>query len=106
MQMIWSFCVLTVLACCSCSGSVLNMLPSLTLGLIQIKSVVMIVTAKEDQKMNFPSFYLANKILNVVSKGKYLDHIMRSNLFDVDDGKRPFCKLYMQANMLTHKFKV
>lgn len=36
------------------------------------KSFIMIVKTKEDQKQIFPSFFMADQVLNVVNKPKYL----------------------------------
>ena len=68
------------------------------------KSVVMIMKTKEDRKATFPSFYLANKVLSVVDRVRYLGHIIRDDLCDDDDIQRQYCKLYAQANMLSRKF--
>ena len=68
------------------------------------KSVVMIMKTKEDRDATFPSFLLAEKVLNVVDKVRYLGHIIRDDLSDDDDVKRQYCKLYAQANMLSRKF--
>jgi len=68
------------------------------------KSVVMIVRTKEDLKSKFPSFYLNDQVLNVVTKVKYLGHIIRNDLNDDDDIQRQCCKLYGQANVLARKF--
>ncbi len=59
---------------------------------------------KEDKKSNFPSFVLADQVLGVVSKFRYLGHIIRDDLCDDDDIQRQCCKLYAQANMLARKF--
>ena len=68
------------------------------------KSVVMIARTKEDQKRKFPSFCLSEQSLNVVTKIKYLGHIIRDDLCDDDDVQRQCCKLYAQANMIARKF--
>uniref|UniRef100_A0A8C6PWR0 Reverse transcriptase domain-containing protein n=1 Tax=Nothobranchius furzeri TaxID=105023 RepID=A0A8C6PWR0_NOTFU len=68
------------------------------------KSVVMIAATKGDLKLNFPSFNLTNQVLEVVSKVKYLGHILRSDLCDDEDIKRQCGKLYMQANTLARNF--
>ena len=70
------------------------------------KSVVMIMKTKEDRDATFPSFLLAEKVLNVVDKVRYLGHIIRDDLSDDDDVQRQYCKLYAQANMLSRKFHV
>ncbi|TNN88179.1 hypothetical protein EYF80_001395 [Liparis tanakae] len=44
--------------------------------------------------------------LNVVQKYRYLGNIVRNNLSDDDDVQQQCCKLYAQANMLAHCFKV
>ena len=68
------------------------------------KTVVMISRTKDDQKLSFPSFYLAGDVLEVVKKFKYLGHIIRDDLCDDDDVQCQCCKLYGQANMLARKF--
>ena len=68
------------------------------------KSVVMIMKTKDDRKATFPSFHLANKVLSVVDRVRYLGHIIRDDLSDDDDIQRQYCKLYAQANMLCRKF--
>ena len=68
------------------------------------KSVTLIVKTKEDKKSNFPSFVLADHVLIVVNKFRYLGHIIREDLSD-DYIRRQCCKLYAQANMLARKFK-
>lgn len=69
------------------------------------KSIVMIARTKEDQELSFPCFYLNERKLSVLTKVKYLGHIIRDDLCD-DDVMRQCCKLYAQANMLAHKFHV
>ncbi len=64
----------------------------------------MIARTKDDQKRTFPSFFMADRELNVVDKLKYLGHIIRDDLCDDDDIQRQYCKLYAQANMLVRKF--
>jgi len=64
----------------------------------------MIVRTKEDLKSKFPSFYLNDQVLNVVTKVKYLGHVIRNDLNDDDDIQRQCCKLYGQANVLARKF--
>lgn len=65
------------------------------------KSFIVIYTTKEDQKLNFPNFYLADQVLDMRSKVKYL----KSDLCDDDDDvKRQHCKLDMQANIRPPKF--
>ena len=64
----------------------------------------MIMKTKEDRDATFPSFLLADKVLNVVDKVRYLGHIIRDDLSDDDDVQRQYCKLYAQANMLSRKF--
>jgi len=62
--------------------------------------IIMIVKAKEKHKLNFPSFYLDDQVLNVVNKVKYLGHIIKNYLNDDDDDddvQRQCCKLYGQA---------
>ena len=46
---------------------------------------VMSSRTKDDQKLGFPSFYLAGDVLEVVKKFKYLGHIIRDDLCDDDD---------------------
>ena len=40
---------------------------------------------KEDQKLKFPSFHLSGQDLDIVTKVKYLEHIIRNDLNDDDD---------------------
>lgn len=68
------------------------------------KSVILIVRTKEDQKQNFPSFFLSNSSLDVVCKVRYLGHIITDDLCDDDDIQRQCRKLYAQANMLARRF--
>ena len=44
------------------------------------KSVVMICRTKEDQKLNFPVFYLSGQILSVCNSCKYLGHIINDKM--------------------------
>jgi len=67
------------------------------------KSVVMIVKTKEDHKLKCPSFYINDQVLNVVTKVKYLGHIIRNDLIDEDDVQRQCCNLYGQAYMFACK---
>lgn len=96
--MIWSFCLPTVLVCSTYLEFVLGMVPSISFN--PKKSVIVIAPTKEDHKLNIPSFYLTDQVLNVGSKVKYLGHILRNDLYVDDDVKRQCCKLYMQANIL------
>ena len=68
------------------------------------KSVIMIARTKEDKNQKFPSFTLAGGTLEVVSKVRYLGHMMSDDMSDDEDVKRQYCKLYAQANMLARKF--
>ena len=68
------------------------------------KSVVMICRTKEDQKLNFPVFYLSGQILSVCNNCKYLGHIINDKLEDDSDMLRQRRMLYAQANMLVRKF--
>ena len=43
------------------------------------KSVVMVAKIKEDEKQNFPSFFMADQALNVVNKVRYLVHVIRND---------------------------
>ena len=43
------------------------------------KSVILLVKTKEDKKSNFPSFDLADQVLVVVNKFRYLGHIVRDD---------------------------
>ena len=49
------------------------------------KSVIMIVRTKDDQKLKFPSFYLSEEELDIVTKLKYVGHIIRNDPSDDDD---------------------
>ena len=49
------------------------------------KSVIMRARTKEDQKLKFPSFHLSGQDLDIVTKVKYLEHIIRNDLNDDDD---------------------
>lgn len=64
------------------------MVCSMILNLTLEKSVVMIAKATEDQKQNFSSFFMADQVLNVVSKVRYLGQIIRNDLCDDDDAQR------------------
>ena len=55
------------------------------------KSVIMIARTKEDQKLKFPSFYLSEQELVIVTKVKYLGHIIRNDLSDDDDDIQRQC---------------
>ena len=44
----------------------------------------MIARTKEDQKLKFPSFYLSEQELDIITNVKYLRHIIRNDL-NVDD---------------------
>ena len=68
------------------------------------KSVAMICRTKEDQKLNFPDFYLSGQILSVCKTCKYLGHIIDDKLEDDSDMLRQRRILYVQANMLLRKF--
>ena len=65
------------------------------------KSVIMTARTEEDQKLTFPSLYLSEQELVIVTKVKYL-YIIRNDLSD--DIQCQCYKLYAQANMLAHKF--
>lgn len=57
------------------------------------------------QKLNFLIFYLADQVLDMRSKVKYLGHILKNDLCDDDDDAKPqHCKLHMQANIRPPKF--
>ena len=68
------------------------------------KSVVMICRTKEDQKLNFPVFYLSGHTLSVCNSCKYLGHIINDKMEDDADMHRQRRMLYAQANMLARKF--
>ena len=68
------------------------------------KSFIMIARTKEDQKLKFPSFYLSEQELDIVTKIKYLRHIIRNDLSDDDHIQHQCYKWYAQANMLARKF--
>lgn len=46
------------------------------------KNVLLILKTKEDKKSNFPFFVLADQVLGVVNKFRYLGHIIRDDLCD------------------------
>lgn len=71
-----------------------------------VKSYIMIVKTKEDQKLVFPDFYLCGNVLQVTKEFKYLGHYITSDLSDDRDMQRQLCKLYGQANMLARKFSM
>lgn len=60
----------------------------------------------KDEACFFQKYMLWNVASDVVSIVKYLGHILISDLCDDDDDdvKQKCYKLYMQANMLAHKF--
>ena len=64
----------------------------------------MICRTKEDQRLNFPVFYLSGQILSVCNSCKYLGHIINDKLEDDSDMLRQRRMLYAQANMLVRKF--
>ena len=68
------------------------------------KSVILICRTKEDQKLNFPVFYLSGHAINVSSSCKYLGHIINDKMEDDADMYRQRRMLYAQANMLVRKF--
>ena len=45
----------------------------------------MTVKTKEDQRHNSPLFFMADQVLNVVNKVRYLGHVMRNDLCDSGD---------------------
>ena len=68
------------------------------------KSAVMICRTKEDKCLMFPPFKLAGNILRVLSKYKYLGHLITDQLKDDLDVYRQCRSLYAQANSLARKF--
>ena len=60
------------------------------------KSVIMIARTKADQKLEFPSFYLSEQVLETVNEVNYLFtwHIIRDDLSDGDDIQQQCYKLY------------
>ena len=60
----------------------------------------MISRTKDDQKLAFPSFSLADEVLEVGKTFKYLGHIIRDDLCDDnDDVQRQCCKIYTGTKM-------
>lgn len=68
------------------------------------KSVVVICRTKEDKCLMFPTFKLAGNNLRVMSKIKYLGHLITDQLKDDQDIYRQCRALYAQANSLLRKF--
>ncbi|XDV54494.1 hypothetical protein PO909_022775 [Leuciscus waleckii] len=68
------------------------------------KSAVMICRTKEDKCLMFPPFKLAGNTLRVLSRYKYLGHLITDQLKDDLDVYRQCRSLYAQANSLARKF--
>ncbi|XP_016534059.1 RNA-directed DNA polymerase from mobile element jockey-like [Poecilia formosa] len=71
-----------------------------------LKSNIMIVRTKEDQKLVLPDFFLSGVVLRICTAVKYLGHYITDDLTDDMDINRQRRLVYAQANMLLRKFRM